>query len=247
MKCTKCGASVEIENNFCPYCGTENQYFQKHREEMSSIKKDYEEVKDQVLEKHQKIAGFSVKIMIICIFVAVDILLFFLAGSMWDILRNYEKIQAKKRVTEYRQQLELYEEEKDYILLSAFYEENKLYGVEGFEDFEAVYRISSSYSYIYKYIIALGDGDIYFTDQEKIKYICDNLDYLYDYMKPKEYSDPEQFQGKHQELMEQITYDLKALFITYGGITEEEAEQFPQMSYGKRQIALERGLGYYED
>lgn len=247
MKCKKCGASIEIENNYCPYCGTENPYFQQHRKEMSFLKEDYEKTKDQVMEKHKKIAGFSVKIAAICILVAVDLLLLILAGNMWSLMGSYEKVQAKRNLTEYRERLEKYEKERDYLLFSAFYEEKNLYGVEGFEDFETVYRVCSNYQYIYKYIIDLGKEKSYPTDEERIKYICDNLDYLYDSMVQKEYSDPEQFQGEHKALMDDLKYDLKALFITYGGITEEEAEKFPEMSYGKRQIALERGLGYDED
>ena len=47
--------------------------------------------------------------------------------------------------------------------------------------------------------------------------------------------------------MDRLQYDLEALFITYGGITKEEAQQFSELSYGRRQIALERGIGSYED
>lgn len=247
MKCEKCGASIEIENNFCPYCGAENLYYRQHRQEMASMKEDYEKIKDHVMEKHRKIAGFSVKIAVICILIAVDLLLIFLAANMWSFLNIYEEIQAKKNHVLYRQRLEEYEKERDYMGLVAFYDEKNIYGVEELEDFDAVYRACSSYRYIYGYLVDLQNEESYLSGEEKIKYICDNLDYLYEACEQQEYEKEEQFQGEHKKLMDRLQYDLEALFITYGGITKEEAQQFSELSYGRRQIALERGIGSYED
>ena len=247
MKCSNCGSNLNIEDAKCSYCGTSNPYFEKHREDMFRFQKDYEETKEQVIKKSGRFAGISVKVATIAILIAIDVLMIFLASNIWSIMGSMERNRAERNADLHRARLETYEKERNYLELTNYYEEHSLSGSESLEDFDAVYRVCSNYSYIYQYIVELGTEDSYMTDEERIKYISDNLEYLYDSMEQKEYNLPECYQGEHGALMEQIKYDLKVMFMTYANISEEEAEEFPTMSDGRRQVAMERGLGLYED
>ena len=60
MKCSNCGSNLQIEDSKCPYCGSMNPYFEKHREEMFRYKKDYEKTKDEVIQKDDGITACSV-------------------------------------------------------------------------------------------------------------------------------------------------------------------------------------------
>ena len=247
MKCSNCGSSLQIEDSKCPYCGSMNPYFEKHREEMFHFKKDYEKTKEEVIKKSGKVAGMSVKITVIAILVALDILMLFLAGNSWSIMHEIEKGKAERNADIHRMRLEAYEVAFNYDGLAKYYEEYSLYGSDSLEDFDAVYRACSNYAYIYQYIVELGNPDSYMTDEERIEYICENLDYVYDTMEPKEYDLPQWYQGKHGEVLKQMKYDLKVLIMTYANVSQEEADAFPDMSDGRRQVAMERGLGLYED
>lgn len=247
MKCSNCGSNLNIEDAKCSYCGTENPYFQKHRADMFRFQTDYEKTKDQVIEKSRRFAGFTVKGTVIAVLVAVDILLFFLASNAWSIMNFFDKMSAQQNADIHRAKLESYEKDRDYLELADYYEEHSLYGSEKLSDFDVVYRVCSNYSYIYEYVVDFGNEDSYLTDADRIEYISDSLGYLYDSMEKKEYDPEECYEGEHKALLEQLKYDLKVLFMTYAHITEEEAESFPTMSDGRRQVAMERGLGLYED
>ena len=247
MKCSNCGSNLQIEDSKCLYCGSVNPYFEKHREEMLRFKKDYEKTKDDVIKKSGRVAGMSVKITVIAILVALNIIILFLASNSWSIMHEIEKSKAERNADIHRMRLESYEEAFNYNGLAKYYEEYSLYGSDSLEDFDVVYRACSNYAYIYQYIVELGNPDSYLTDEQRIEYICENLDYVYDAMEPKEYDLPEWYQGKHGEVLEQMKYDLKVLIMTYANVGQEEADAFPNMSDGRRQVAMERGLGLYED
>lgn len=247
MKCSNCGSNLNIEDGKCAYCGTANPYFEKHRADMFRFRQDYEKTKKHILEKSSRFAGNSVRVTVIAILVAVDILMILLAGNVWSVMNSLEKISAERNADTHRARLEAYEAERNYIGLMDYYEEHNLYGSDSLSDFEVVYRVCSSYAYIYEYIVELGNEDSYLTDTDRIEYISDNLGYLYKYIEKDEYDPEECFEGEHGKLLEQVKYDLKVLFMAYANISEEEADLFPTMSDGRRQVALERGLGISEE
>ena len=74
MKCPNCGANLTIDDEVCSFCGMENPYAEKHREEMRQFKTDYNRTKSQVLEKTQNHSRFVVKVMLIAIMVVINLL-----------------------------------------------------------------------------------------------------------------------------------------------------------------------------
>lgn len=132
----------------------------------SAFKKIMKEPK-QVIEKSSRFAGNSVKITMIAILVAVNILLIFLAGNAWDIMNSLDKMSAERNADIHRARLETYEAECNYMELANYYEEHSLYGSDALSDFDAVYRVCSNYSYIYEYIVELGNEDSYVTDADR--------------------------------------------------------------------------------
>lgn len=249
MKCTQCGGNIDMEDERCPYCGVENPYFKKHRAEMFRFRQDYEKTKEEVLKNNSRFAGMSAKITVIAILLAVDILLIFLASNSWSLSYVLQKSKVNRQAAKHRAVLEQYEADRDYLSLSEYYSDNLLYSCDALDDFDTVQRVCNYYSDVYTYLVVLGqeDENDYMTVEKKIEYICSNLDYLYRALEPGEYDSPEEYQGSHKELLDQIEQDIKVMLITYANITEEEAERFPKLSSGRRIVAMERGLGLNED
>ena len=54
MKCKSCGANLEIDTAFCPYCGKANPVAKKHREDMARFEKDYKDTKKAVISSSKK-------------------------------------------------------------------------------------------------------------------------------------------------------------------------------------------------
>ena len=137
-----------MEEAKCAYCGTINPYFKKHREDMYQFRQEYEKTKEQVIEKSSRFAGNSVKITIIAVLVAINILMIFLVGNVWGIMNSFDKMSAERNADMHRTRLETYELERNYLELTDYYEEHSLYGSDTLNDFDIVYRVCSNYSYI---------------------------------------------------------------------------------------------------
>ena len=247
MKCKQCGANTQLESNFCPYCGAENTEYKLHRKQIFRMKKDYEETREQVLEENQKIATSFIRIAVIACLVALNLFVWIMAGNAWSIMYDYKVSQEKKYIELHRKKLTEYEKDNNYHMLQAYYEERNIGLIEDLEEFESVCRACYNYTYVYKLLFDLKNPDNFYYREEGIKNICDSLEYMYDAITLKEYDDPKEFEGQHKITMENLKKDVSLLLMTYGGISRQEAENFHSMSDGQRQVALERGLGLYED
>ncbi|MBR5579522.1 MAG: zinc ribbon domain-containing protein [Lachnospiraceae bacterium] len=247
MKCKQCGAAITLDVNFCPYCGTENSQYKLQRKQMFHLKRDYEKTKEKVLKENQRIAASSVKLTVIAILIALNFVIWFLAGNAWDIMHDYKYSEERKNIQLHREKLTEYEENSKYLMLAAYYDEHLLYSIEELEEFRKVYQACSNYEYVYSMIMNLYHPENYLSKEESIKNICDNLAYMYEAMEKEEYDNPKSFEGQHKKTMDSLKREVELLLVTYTKITKEEAERFEQMSDGQRQIALERGLGLYED
>ncbi len=247
MKCKNCGSNLNLLQSACPYCGTVNPHFRSQRENIDRYGKDYARTKEEVVAKSSRFAGYSVRITIIALLAFLNILFLLLGLYSWDIQYWRQEKQVEREADRHRAALEELEANFDYIGFSVYYETHDLYLSDSLEDFTKVQQVCSDYTFLFENLVMLGQEDTYQTDEERLEYIGDRLKYLYDSMEPAEYEPESYYEGNHGRLIRQLEEDLQLLLITYAGITPGEAAEFAEMSDGRRQVAMERGLGLYED
>ncbi len=247
MKCRQCGANMKIENNFCPYCGTENTEYKIHRRQMFHIKRDYEETKDQVIKQHKKIAIHSVKITVIAVLAALNLLVWIFVGNAWSIISDFKVMSERPHVEKHRIQLEEYETKKQYVLLATYYDYYHLNYLEELEEFSQVYYACNQYEFMLSLLMGLINGNSYMNTADTAAMLSSALESIYDAMEKKEFSDPRCFEGGHGELLENLRKDIAILLVTYFDISSKEAEEFHRKSRGERQMIIERGIRIYED
>ena len=51
MKCKYCGGDVSLDDHFCQHCGRPVDQAQRHRMEMEQYETEFEETKQEALEK----------------------------------------------------------------------------------------------------------------------------------------------------------------------------------------------------
>lgn len=247
MKCRNCGSNLNILNNTCPYCGTANPHFRKQRENIDRYGMDYEKTKEEVVKKSRHFAGYSVRITLIAVLAFLNVLFLLLGLYSWDIQYWLQEREVEKMAGQHREALEEYERNFDYIGLYSYFNAHDLHYSDSLEDFYKVSLACSSFTYLFEDLVMLGQEGRYETDEERIEYIGNHLDTLYECLKPEDYDLPSYYEGNHGKMLERMEADVQALLITYANITQEEAESFPEMSDGRRQVAIERGLGLSED
>lgn len=247
MKCPSCGYGLHIEDEKCPHCGKDNPYYKKHRADMGKYEQDFSEVKQEVYEKTGFFTGLTVKITIIAVLVAMELGVLVFHYFSWDIRDAIREKRAVENAEEYTEKLNELELAGRYIELAEFYDENSLYSCDEYKEFYKVQWVCRRYQYVYEGFMGLKAERSYETPQDRIVQLCENLEALYKACERGEYDNPDYYSEQHVQTIENILENVEAFLVAYGNLTEEEAENFPNLSNARKQLALERGLGLDEN
>lgn len=241
MKCPSCGNGLHMEDEKCPYCGKENPYYKKHRLAMRKYQKDYNDVKEDVYKKTGSFTGMHTKITAIAVLAVLNMELFLLGKNAWDIHYLWEEKQINRHSAEHVAVIDRLETEKDYFALGTYWDKVYLYG-STYNEYYQICWMSHYYIRVYAQLMDLTNEDTYTSIEEKIKNLCSDIEYMYEFSVQEEYDDPSCFSERHLQAMDDIKEELKCLLITYCNLTEAEAEEFPGYSNGQKQLVLERGI-----
>lgn len=249
MKCPNCGANLTIDDEVCSFCGVENPYAEKHREEMRHFKTDYDRTKSQVLEKTQSHSKFVVKVMLIAVMIVINLLVLLAAANSYEVERFVINRRISRNYNVHKTQLDKLEEERNFIGFYIYYYENRLYYSDSFEEYNAASNVANNYEMIYNYMMALiteDDENSYYSEEQRIEMLAQQLEYLYKYSKPQKYSDMTQYSAKHQAFMDDAVLQIEELIQTYLNVPADKIEEFRELSSARRQIMIEEGLGINE-
>lgn len=248
MKCKYCGSNLTIDDERCPFCGKANPFAEKHRSQMRHFTNEYNKTREDVIEKSNRFNSWTVKITIIAVLVAANLLLLYMTSNSWQIQKWMALNDVNRNLQTYSRTLQEYEENQDFIGFSTFYEDKYLGYSDHFKNYRSVQQVCASYQYFYQYLmdIVLMDENTYYTKESRVEYMSEQLEYMYKYSKQEEYSDPNCFTPEHVECMNAAIAECHLLLKTYCGVTDEELAKFPTLSNARRQIIIERGLGIGE-
>jgi len=249
MKCPNCGANLTIDDEICSFCGVENPFAEKHREEMRHFTSDFNRTKSQVLEKTQSHSRFVAKITLIAVMIVLNLVVWLMAADGYEVEKFFRNRRISAEYQVHKAELDRLEEERNFTGFYVYYYENHLYYSDLFKEYRTAYNIANNYEIIYNYMMELvteNFEDSYYSAEERIEMMVRQMEYLYDYSKPKEYSDMTQYAQKHQEFIDAAVEQTEALLQTYMNIPEEKISEFRELSTARRQIMVEEGWGIHE-
>jgi len=249
MKCPNCGANLTIDDEVCSFCGAQNPYAEKHREEMRHFTRDFKRTKSQVLEKTKSHSRFVAKVMLIAVMIVLNLVIWITAADSYSVEKFVINRRIDKNFLVHRSELDKLEAAEDFIGFYVYYYENRLYYSDLFEEYRAAYNVANNYEVAYNYIMELvteDNKDSYYSDEKRVEMLAQQIEYLYKYSKPGEYSDMTQYSQKHQEFMDAAVEQTEDLLQTYLLIPAEEMEGFRELSAARKQIMMEEGLGINE-
>lgn len=250
MKCQSCNAHLSIDDEKCPYCGTPNPEAVKHRQDMQRFSGEFHRTKSSVLKTSTETAQKYVRIMVICILVVLVITSFLILGNSWNISSAIKKSEAKRNHKEYTALLDQYEADGDAISFTTFYEENNLYGIDYFEKYEHYYRAASNYQYIYYDLLELFEEEQWEgAHADSIRHLCDSLDIYYRYLGEEHYSfyeDTGMYDEIHLQAVERLTQKLESLIQLSFSLSDEDTENFRNLSNAEKQVFIERSYKEHE-
>ena len=250
MKCQACNAHLSIEDEKCPYCGTPNPEAVQHRKDMLRFSKEFQATRSSVLRMASERAGKSARIITLCIMGLLLVLSILFYIFSWDISHALMNLQASSNTEKYCAQLDQYEEDRDYLAFAALYEQRSLYGIDAFDEYRYVYDASSSYAAIYNSITSLLEEEPWEDSHERsVESLCDSLEYHYKYIEGKTYdylAELGAYDEVHLNTVSHITEKIENLIQLTFAVSEEDMEQFKEMSPIEKQIFIERRFQDYE-
>lgn len=250
MKCKACNAPLSIEDEKCPYCGTMNPEAVKHRQDMKRFTGEFLQTRSSVLRTASENAGKSMRIVILCVMAVLVILSFAFLANSWNIASAVTKWQAAANSSKYCAMLDQFEEEGDFLSFAALYDQRSLYGAEAYEEYRHVYTAASNYSSLYGYITTLLEEEPWEGAHENaMKYLCEALDYHYEYLEREPYEwlyEAGAYDQRHLDAVNHITVKIEGLLQLTFSMTEEEMDAFREFSSAEKQVFIERRFREHE-
>ncbi len=244
MKCKYCGSSLTIDDERCPYCGADNPFAVKHRKEMKYFKKQFQKTKESVIEKNNYFHGWTARITVIAVLVALNVILLFMTVNAWEIRSFIENGRIERNLNKHIIAMKSLEEERDYIGLVQYYNNNRLRLNRHFKEYESLESVCHYYQQIYTNLPDVNDieyGENY-TKDNRAESLASYIYNVYHYSKQNKYSDEMCFSKEHVDTMNDLKQDLQLMLKTYCGFHDEELNQLPTLSKARIQLIIERGL-----
>ena len=246
MKCKYCGGDVSLDDHFCQHCGRPVDQAQRHQMEMEQYEAEFEETKQEALEKISVASGggYPVGIRLAIIGALIAALVFMFANfDPYTVNERKEQRAAKKNYDAYIAQMEDYLGNRDYATFSAFCRKHQLDYNKDYRNYRTIINAAMYYNSIYRALQELAfmtrdRADRGYYVKELSKYVNN----FYEGVGDDRYLDKEEDPERVREVTGEMEEDLKVLFERYLGLSKEEADSLRELTQSKRTVLIEQAL-----
>ena len=247
MKCPNCGSNLTIDDGKCQFCGRANPFAVKHRREMKHFTREFNKTKATVLTESRRVNHWAAKITLIAILVALNAVLMFFIEEPYGVERFLDRRRIEANYSTYKEQLDKFEKEQNFIAFSNYFYINDLYNSDRMNEYRKVQNVCNYYSSVYQYVLQLQTQDSTYDNVEnQLEYIAESIGYMYEQYLPNDYADEEQYKPVHRECMMAAVEQAEDIIQTFFNLTDEEIESFETLSDARRVILMEEGMARNE-
>lgn len=248
MKCEKCGAEITLEDRYCPYCGAPNKAAMQHIRDMDRFEDEFEQTQQEVQTKVSSYSSIISRVVILAVLIAAAVICSRVDRYASFISNDMMQKKAEKNADAVTQQIDQYMEDGDLQRLASY---GDMYGIDmsdlsAFTSYGPAIRASQQYSYIMTYSEQIVFPSGYNNEVSGyVSNIAQELEYFYQYTDP-DYSerDDDTITAKLKDIAEP---QIKAVFGTYFGMTDDELENLDSMTQGQILVLLEKGAQQYAE
>lgn len=243
MKCKYCGGDVTLDDRFCPHCGRPVEQALRHKLEMEYYESEFEEARQEALEKVEKsgISGTAVGIRLAAI-AALIVLLIIMALNLdpYEMNKRRKTADANRNYEVYTAQIEEYLANRDYIALYSFCSDHELRFNDKYKLYDEIFSSVSRYEMIYWGLQQL----VFTTDDSRelysLKSLSRNINEFYNDLDNHYFwtEDTDKVDAVNSEIEE----DILVLLRRYLGLSREEADSLKTLSDSKRTVLIEQAI-----
>ena len=248
MKCQHCGNNLNIEENFCPYCGQPNPFAVKHQEAMRRFEKDYERTKKGVLEQSTRFNRHTVRVTILAVLIALIAVAAVLLIKADDIRWWRMEKRAESRAAEHRAAISELMDSRNYLGLYSYLSKNDIRYTDAFREYDAVCDSSSQYRQFYENLMMLqgkkNDPEAfrYYSREELLENTSKEIYRINECLKPQTYNEAA-YTAEKIAYMESVRDRAETMMEGYFGLSREEALATRGMTVARINVLLEDHYG----
>ena len=248
MKCQHCGNNLNIEENFCPYCGQPNPFAVKHQEAMRRFEKDYERTKKDVLEQSTRFNRHTVRITILAVLLALiaatAILLIKADDIRWWRMEKRVEAQADR----HREAIGRLMDERDYLGVYSYISKNDIRFTDTFREYDAVSDSTFQYRQFYSNLMMLQakktdtEAFRYYSEAELLENMAQEIYRINECLVPQSYNEAA-YTAEKMEFVEGVRDRVETMTESYFGLSREEALATRDMTVARINVLLEDSYG----
>ena len=246
MKCKYCGGDVSLDDHFCQHCGRPVDQAQRHQMEMEQYEAEFEETKQEALEKISVASGggFPVGIRLAIIGALIAALVFMFANfDPYTVNERKEQRAAKKNYDAYIAQMEDYLAGRDYATFSAFCRKHQLEYNRDYKSYRSIITASMYYNNVYRALQELAFATKDSADRSYyVKELSKYVNNFYESVGDDRYISSDEDPERVKEVTGEMEADLEVLMERYLGLSGEEAESLRDLSQSRRTVLIEQAL-----
>ncbi|MCR5251579.1 MAG: hypothetical protein K6E50_13335 [Lachnospiraceae bacterium] len=246
MKCTKCGRTIGVEGKICPYCKTENSLARRHEENIGRFEGEFRKTETDVVKSAGSLAGLGIRAVILALLV-IGILVMsrvteynYRGPDTDEILKK----DALAHVEEYTAEMDEYLSRGEYMEFEAFVYSHEIpCTYDEYRKFLSVNYCAASYYECVRYmetiILRSTDPDYWDSLDVDMSGFCRYLDSFNEVIAVQKEREKD---STYHACIEDMEQDLRAMLRTYLHFSEEETDEFMQLSEAKMAVRMEEVL-----
>ncbi len=248
MKCQHCGNNLNIEDNFCPYCGRPNPFAIRHQEAMRRFEKDYELTKKGVLERSTRLHRHTVRITILAVLVALIAAAAILLVKAEDIRWWRIEKQIEAQADRHHEAIGKLMDEGDYLGLYSYFNEKNIRFTEAFREYDTVSESSFQYKQFYTYLMILqakkADPEAYryYDETEILESMANEICRINQCLEPQSYNEAA-YTPEKMAFVEGVRNRMETMLEGYFSLSWEEALETRDMTVARINVLLEDHYG----
>ncbi len=241
MKCNYCGYNLEIEDVYCPHCGKKNEHVEKHAADMAKYDSEFKKTKAEVLSNSKRFNSITSRIAILCGMVALVAIMGLMVANKWEIRDWANDRKISKNAATYRQQIDKYEADRDYMRLAKYMQYHRIGYHKDFDEYYDLYEASEKYVSIYENVMRLNniENEKYYSVSDICHSLGGYIIYLDEIVRVDRYDKENMHSEKHQAYMEDLKKDVQDLVQVYFELSDEEAAGIWTMKEARLSVLLE--------
>ena len=244
MKCKYCGGDVTLDDHFCPNCGRPVDQSMRHKQEMEQYETEFAETKQEALEKISVSSGggtaVGIRLAAIIVLVVAIITAFIQLDPYYAAERRAAR-DVKKHYAEYKEDVDTFLKDRDYVALESFINVHDLDNTEQFREYSEIFSAVGTYTRIYQGLQQLAFSDRDTTYLYYLQTLRRHYNDFYETMNGRHYTWTEDIE-KTEAAVAGMEADLAVLVQKYLGLTKEETDSLRNLSDSKRVVLLESAI-----